>query len=328
MRIFSGIQPTSSIIHIGNYFGAIKQWLDFQKKYDCIFSVVNLHALTEPILPKDLEKYTLDTFATLIALGIDYKKVILFIQSDVSEHAELAWILNRVTPFGDLSRMTQFKDKSKQFKGNINAGLFNYPVLMAADILLYQTNLVPVGEDQLQHLELTREIARRFNKNFSKVFTIPKPLISKQGSKIMSLIEPTKKMSKSKGPFHYLGVFESPKIIKEKVARAVTDSGREIKYSQETKPGVSNLITIYSLLSSKTISQTEKHFKNKGYADLKKELSEIFIDYFKNSRKKFENLRKDKTKLKKIISQGAKKAKKISYPNLEKIKQKIGLKIN
>ncbi len=325
MKVFSGIQPTSEMIHIGNYFGAIRQWLDFEKKYECIFSVVNLHALTSPIKPKKLEKNTLNTFAALIALGINYKKSILFIQSQIPEHAELTWILNRVTPYGDLKRMTQFKDKSLQFKDNINAGLFNYPVLMAADILLYNVDIVPVGADQFQHLELTREIARRFNNAFSRTFKIPKTISSKQGSKIMSLIEPTKKMSKSKGEAHYLGVFEPPSVIKAKIAKAVTDSGKEIKYDPKNKAGISNLITIYSLLTSKTIKQVELHFKAKGYADLKNELSEIFIDYFKKPKKIFFEMRKNKEKLNKIIYYGQKRAKAIASQNIAIIKKKVGI---
>ncbi len=328
MRVFSGIQPTSNTIHIGNYFGAIRQWLDLQKKYDCIFSVVNLHALTEPIPPKKLKKYTLDTFATLIALGIDYKKVTLFIQSEVPEHAELTWILNRVTPFGDLTRMTQFKDKSKQFKNDINAGLFNYPVLMAADILLYNADIVPVGADQFQHLELTREIARRFNKKFSKIFKIPKTVSNQQSAKIMSLAEPIKKMSKSKGPAHYLGVFEPPEIIRQKISRAVTDSRREIKYNPKTKPGISNLMVIYSLLTSKAISQIEKQFKTKGYADLKKELAEVFIDYFKEAKKEFNQLKKDQNKLLKLVKIGTKKARTIAKQNMKEVKKSIGIDFN
>ena len=323
-RVFSGIQP-SGAIHIGNYFGAIKQWLDLESKYECIYSVANLHALTEPIDPRALRKNTRETALALLALGLNYKKTIFFIQSDISEHTELAWILNSVTPEGDLRRMTQFKDKSFQFKGSVSAGLLNYPILMAADILLYNTELVPVGEDQLQHLELTREIARRFNKRFGKFFKLPKALLNKQGAKIMSLVEPTKKMSKSKGPDHYLGIFESSKSIRNKIAKAVTDSGRGIRYDPENKPGISNLMNIYSLLTGKDFKRIEADFKDRGYADFKKEVAEVFVDYFKDAKKRLVALEKEKGKIEQILSLGADKAKKLAVKNIALIKKKSGI---
>jgi len=324
--VFSAIQPTG-VVHIGNYFGAISQWLSLAKNenYQCIYAIADLHALTEPIPPQTLSQNIIKTASTFLALGLDYKKVIFFIQSSVSEHTELAWLLNTVTPVGDLKRMTQFKDKAKQFKGPVNAGLLNYPILMAADILLYKALLVPVGKDQLQHLELTREIARRFNKRFGKTFPLPTALIEKKGAKIMSLTEPTKKMSKSKGEENYLGIFEKPEKIREKILKAVTDSGKEIKYLPSAKPGISNLMKIYSLLTGKSFKEIEKEFKNKNYLEFKKILAETFIDYFKKPRKEYEKLLKNKEKIKKILFLGHKKAKKIASQNLLQIKKKCGL---
>ena len=325
-KVFSAIQPSGSI-HIGNYFGAIRQWLDLQEKYQCIFSIANLHALTEPIEARVLRKNTLELAATLLALGLDYKKIIFFLQSDVPEHSELTWFLNVVTPIGDLTRMTQFKDKSSQFKGMVNAGLLNYPILMAADILLYNVQLVPVGVDQAQHLELTREIARRFNKRFGKVFNLPRVLLSKKGAKIMSLVEPDRKMSKSRGPDHYLGIFEERKTVEEKISRAVTDSGREVKYDPSKKAGISNLMVIYSLLSSESFKSIEKKFKNKGYADFKRELAETFLDYFKEPRRKFKDLMKNEKKIASVLNLGARKARNIASERMKEIRKKVGISL-
>lgn len=323
-RVFSAIQP-SGIIHIGNYFGAIRQWLDLQEKYQCIFSIANLHALTEPIEASVLRKNTFELAATLLALGLDYKRVVFFLQSDIPEHSELTWLLNTVAPVGDLMRMTQFKDKSSQFKGNVNAGLLNYPVLMAADILLYGAQIVPVGDDQVQHLELTREIARRFNKRFGRTFALPKVLLNKKGARIMSLVEPDKKMSKSKGADHYLGIFEEPRIIRKKISKAVTDSGRKVEYDLSSKPGISNLMTIYAMLAGKSLESVGKKFRDRGYADFKKELAEVFIDYFKEPRKRFKELLRGKRKIISILSFGARKAKIIASKNMERIKKKSGV---
>jgi len=254
MRAFSGIQP-SGVIHIGNYFGAIKNWVQLQDEYESIFCIVNQHAITVPQDPKELKENTFKIASIYLAFGIDSKKSIIFVQSEVKEHTELCWILNTITRLPELERMTQFKEKSKQHKTNVNVGLFDYPVLMAADILLYQTNIVPVGQDQKQHVELTKTLAKRFNQIFGKTFVIPKALIKKEGGKIMGLDNPFKKMSKSaSSPFNYIALDDSPAVIREKIKRAVTDSGKEIKYDLQ-KPAISNLLNIYSLATNRTVKK-------------------------------------------------------------------------
>src|SRR3989338_8478612 len=265
MRILSGIQPTGSI-HIGAYLGAISQWKELQTMGECIFFIADLHALTVPRDPKTFAQKTLETAAELLASGIDPEKCVIFAQSQVKEHTELAWILNTITPVGELERMTQYKDKSKQFKANINAGLLSYPVLQAADILLYQADSVPVGKDQTQHLELTKTIARKFNQKYGDTFKVPEAITLDIGAKIMSLNDPKKKMSKSM-PETCLFLFDEPEVIRKKIMTAVTDTGKNIKYDPNKKPGVSNLLVIYSSFSGKSIKELEKKFKAKGYAD-------------------------------------------------------------
>ena len=287
MRIFSGMRPTGQL-HIGNYLGAAKNWLELQKKHECIFAVVDYHGITTPFDPKQIHKDTMDVVLDYLAAGINPKKSILIIQSHIPEHTELAWILGALTPIGELERMTQFKDKSKQYKQNINAGLFTYPVLMAADILLYKTHIVPVGEDQKQHVELARTIARKFNNKFGNTFPLPKVQLSKAGARIMSLTNPLKKMSKTGD--ESIGLSDSPSVIKNKIKRAVTDSGKEIKYDSKKKAAISNLLTIYHLFSGKSVSDLEKKYKNKGYAEFKKDLAEIIIKGlkpFQEKRKKY-----------------------------------------
>lgn len=324
MRVFSGIQPTGTI-HIGNYLGAIKQWVELQEKNDCIFCVVDLHALTAPFDPKKLQELILEKAITYLAAGVDPEKSIIFIQSHVKEHTELNWLLNVVTPVGDLTRMTQYKEKSKKYVQNLNAGLLNYPILMAADILLYQTELVPVGEDQVQHVELARTIAKKFNQKFGDTFKIPEPKTPKLGARIMSLIEPTKKMSKSDLPESYVGLFDEPEAIKEKIIRATTDSGKIIKYNPKLKPGVSNLLTIYSLFSEKTVKEIEKKFKNKGYSDFKKSLAELLINSLEPFRKKRKELLSREVYLKEILDQGTKRAQIIAQSTIQNVKKKMGL---
>lgn len=263
MRVFSGIQPTGTI-HIGNYLGALKQWIELQEKNECVFCIVDLHALTSPYDQKKLQELVLEKAIAYIAAGVSPEKSIIFVQSEVKEHAELEWLLNTVTPVGDLTRMTQYKEKSKKFEKNLNAGLLNYPILMAADILLYQTDIVPVGEDQLQHVEFTRTIARRFNQRFGETFKIPKAKLPEMGAKIMSLTQPTKKMSKSDPQASYIGLFDEPEVIKEKISKATTDTGKAIKYNPELKPGVSNLLTIYSLFSDMPMKEAEKNSKRRA----------------------------------------------------------------
>ncbi len=324
MKIFSGIQPTNEL-HIGNYLGAIAQWIELQNNNECLFWVADLHALTVPYEPRELKKRTLEVVATFLAAGVNPEKSIIFRQSDVKEHSELAWLLSTITPVGDLERMTQYKDKSQKFKQNINAGLLNYPVLMAADILLYQSDRVPVGIDQKQHIELAREIAKKFNKKFGEVFKIPDGLYSKLGAKIMSLTNPEKKMSKSDGPQSFISLFDSPEQIKKKIASATTDSGKEIKYNPEQKPGVSNLLTIYSLFSGKPIKELEKDFSNKGYAELKKSLAELLIEKLAIFRTKKQEFEKNSEIIENILSQGATRARSLAQQTMQKVRVAMGL---
>lgn len=324
MRIFSGIRPTGDL-HIGNYLGAIKQWLELQEKNECIFCVVDLHAITTPYKENELQKNILETATTYLVAGLDPEKSIIFVQSQIKEHAELAWLLSTITPLGELQRMTQFKEKSKKHSKYINAGLLNYPVLMASDILLYQTDMVPVGKDQKQHVELTRTIAGKFNKQFGNTFKIPRALLSKSGAKIMSLQNPKKKMSKTDNPKGCIGLFDTPTEIQKKVITAITDSGRKIDYSQEKKPGISNLLTIYSLFSGKSIKEIEKKFKGKGYAEFKKSLAKFLINSLEPFRKKRKELLKREVYVKEILKQGKRKAQVIAQSTMQDIKKKMGL---
>ncbi len=321
-RIFSGIQPTG-LVHIGNYLGAIKNWVALQNKYDSIFCIVDLHALTIPNSSNQMQKRIFDLATTLLAAGLNPQKCLIFVQSHVPEHTELTWLLNTVTPIGELERMTQFKEKAKHFRQNINMGLFDYPVLMASDILLYQTNLVPVGEDQRQHVELTRIIARKFNQRYGQTFVMPECLIQKSGARIMSLNDPTEKMSKS-SPQSYLSINDSPSLIKEKIKKAVTDSGKEIKYSPQ-KPAIANLITIYSVFSNLSPSQIEKKYQGQGYAQFKEDLAKIVIKGIKPFQEKKKALEKKPTEINKILTQGAKKARPMAQKTLQQVKQKMGL---
>ena len=268
MRIVSGIQPTGNI-HIGNYLGAIKQWISLQEKNECVFFIADLHALTVPYKPEELQKKIVEKLICYVAAGLDPEKSIVFVQSQVKEHAELGWLLNTITPIGELERMTQYKDKSKKFKNNINAGLLDYPVLMAADILLYKAEAVPVGKDQEQHVELTRTIAKKFNQKFGETFKEPKAIMPKFGAKIMSLTDPKRKMSKTDDPKSYISLFDEPGVIQKKIMSATTDSGKDIKYNVTKKPGISNLLTIYSLLTDRAIEDIQRDFAKKTYAELK-----------------------------------------------------------
>jgi len=324
MRVLSGIQPTGSI-HIGNYLGAIKQWVELQEKNECIFFIADLHSLTIPYEPKELQKNILETAIAYIAAGIDPEKSIFFVQSDVKEHTELCWLLNTVCPIGDLGRMTQYKEKAKQFKKNINAGLLVYPILQAADILLYKIGAVPVGRDQVQHIELARTIARKFNQKFGKTFVEPKTLLPKMGAKIMALNNPKKKMSKSLGSASYISLFEEPKEIKKKVMAAVTDTGKQIKYNPLKKPGISNLLTIYSLFSGKPIKELEKTFEGKGYAQLKKSLAELLINYLEPFRRKRKELLSREVYIRETLKLGKKRAETIAQFTIQETRKKMGL---
>lgn len=323
-NLLSGIQPTGRL-HLGNYLGALDNFVKLQNsgRYNCFFFIADLHSLTEDFKSKDKTKQILNLMADYLAAGLDPKKSTIFIQSQVSANSELAWILNTITPFGELSRMTQFKDKSKDQTSNINVGLFSYPILMTADVILYDAHFVPVGEDQIQHLELSRSLARKFNKRFGKTFVEPQPLLT-EVPRLMSLNNPSKKMSKSQ-PQGCLFIDDSPTIVKKKIMSATTDSGKEIKYDLKKKAGVSNLITIYAALSEKSIKGVEKEFNGESYAVFKKSLAKLINKYFADYLKKKKALLTNPSKLKKIVNQGAKKANKIANSKMNKVRDRLGL---
>ena len=319
-KVFSGVQP-SGVLTIGNYLGAIKNWKKFEEdEFDSLYCVVDMHAITVRQVPADLRRRTYEILALYIACGLDPEKNTLFVQSHVPSHAELAWILNCYTMFGELSRMTQFKDKSRKNADNINAGLFDYPVLMASDILLYKSDLIPVGIDQKQHIELARDIAMRFNQVYGDVFTVPECYIEKSGTKIMSLQDPKKKMSKSdENENASVGILDDRDVIMRKFKRAVTDSETEVRYA-EGKDGINNLMNIYSCFTGKTMEQIEKEFENKGYGDFKLAVGET-VAPIKN---KFNSLMSDKPYLETIMKNGAEKAYYLSNKTLSKVYKKVG----
>ncbi len=323
--VYSAIQP-SGMLTLGNYVGAIRNWEKMQEEFDCIYCVANMHAITVRQEPAVLRRRTLETYALLMACGIDAEKSILYVQSHVPEHAQLSWALNCYTYMGELSRMTQFKDKSEKHPDNINAGLFDYPVLMAADILLYQADLVPVGTDQKQHLEITRDIAERFNNLYGETFTIPEGYIPPVGARIMSLQEPDHKMSKSdKNENGYIALLDPPDVITRKFKRAITDSDTEnaIRVAPE-KPGVSNLIGIYSVLTNKTTEQVEQEFAGKGYGAFKPAVAEAVVETLKPIQEKYKTYLADKAQLETLMKQGAEKAESIARRTLRKAYKKIG----
>lgn len=321
--IFSAIQPSGSIT-LGNYLGAIKNWIDLQKNFNCIFALADLHAITVRQEPKNLRKNTLEAYALLLACGIDLEKSLFFIQSQVNTHAQLAWILDCYTQFGELSRMTQFKDKAKKHADNINCGLFTYPALMVADILLYQADMVPVGLDQKQHLELTRTVAERFNSLYSPTFTVPEPYIPKNGAKIMSLQDPTKKMSKSDSNVNsHILILDKPDDVIRKFSRAVTDSDSCVKYD-ENKPGIKNLMTIYSCISGKTFDEIEKEFDGIGYKEFKTAVGECVVEHLIPIQNKYKEFIADKAFLEKCYKESAQKALYISNKTLNKVMKKVG----
>ena len=321
--IFSGIQPSGTLT-LGNYIGALRNFVKLQDDYDCIYCIVDEHAITVRQNPADLRRRCLELAAIYIASGLDPKKNLIYCQSHVSGHAELAWILNCFTYMGELSRMTQFKAKSAAHADNINAGLFTYPVLMAADILLYQTNLVPVGVDQKQHLELCRDIAQRFNGIYGDVFTIPEGYIPKVGAKIMSLQEPEKKMSKSDPEETYIALLDDPDTIRRKIKRAVTDSDGEIRYDPENKPGVSNLLSIMSALGAGEIDAIASEMQGKGYGELKNRVTECVIDALHPLQTEYKRLIADKGYLQGVIDENAKTAAYLANKTLRKVQKKIG----
>ena len=322
--IFSGIQPSGNLT-LGNYLGALKSWVDLQDDYNCYYCVVDMHAITVRQDPAALRRRCADVLSLLIAAGLDPEKNTMFVQSHVSAHAELTWILNCYTYMGELNRMTQFKDKCAKHADNINSGLYTYPVLMASDILLYQTDLVPVGIDQKQHLELTRDIAERFNNIYGDVFTIPEPYIPKVGAKIMSLQEPEKKMSKSdENPNAYIALMDTPDAVRAKIRRAVTDSDGEIRYDPENKPGVSNLLSIYGPIKGISPEEAQNDFANMGYGALKEGVTESVLSVLVPLQQKYNEIRSNKPFLNEIMQNGAQRASYVANKVLAKVQKKVG----
>lgn len=321
-RIFSGAQPTGNV-HLGNYLGALRNWVALQREYESIFCIVNLHAITLPQDPKSLAAKTRDLARLYLAVGLGPPVSTIFVQSDVAEHAELTWILNCTARLSELERMTQFKEKGRKQRENVGVGLFDYPVLMAADILLYQTDLVPVGEDQKQHLELTRDLALRFNRDFGETFRVPEPYIPKVGARIMSLSDPAKKMSKSDDdPNGCVMLLDDADTIHRKFKRAVTDSGTEIRFA-ETRPAINNLLTIYRLLTGTEPVAVEEHFAGKGYGQLKQELAEVTIEFLKPLQERVRSISDEE--LDAVLSSGRERAKGIAGRTLETVLERIGL---
>lgn len=323
--IFSGIQP-SGMLTLGHIAGALRNWVALQQDYQCYFCIVDLHALTVRQVPANLRRWTLDCAAMYLAAGIEPTHATIFIQSHVPAHAELAWVLSTFTGFGEASRMTQFKEKSEQHAHNVNVGLFAYPILMAADILLYQTNLVPVGEDQKQHLELTRDLAQRFNNTYSPTFTIPEPYIPTYGARLMSLQDPRKKMSKS-DPNQNATIFltDDNDAIRRKIQRAVTDSGTTIEYDPEHRPGISNLIEIYHLATNEPIPAIVERFRTASYAAFKAAVADALIAYVEPVRSRFLELRRDESYLRELLVRGAEHASVVAERTLRKVYRKVGL---
>jgi len=320
-RIFSGAQPTGNV-HLGNYLGALRNWVALQHEYESFFCIVNLHAVTIPQDPKLLAEKTRELTRIYLAVGIDPDVSTIFVQSDVHQHAELTWILNCVARVSELERMTQFKDKSRKSE-NVSAGLFDYPVLMASDILLYQTDLVPVGEDQRQHLELTRDLAIRFNRDYGNTFRVPEPYIPKVGARIMSLSDPTKKMSKSDDdPNGCVMMLDDADTVSRKFKRAVTDSGTEIRFD-DSRPAITNLLTIYQLLTGQATGEIESHFAGKGYARLKQDLADVTVEFLRPFQERVKGIGAEQ--LNNILGQGREKARQIASPTLASVYAAMGI---
>ena len=326
-RVLSGIQPTHDSFHLGNYLGALKQWVEMQENHDAFYCVVDLHALTVETDPKLLKKRTLLSAAQLIAIGLDPNKCTLFVQSHVPAHNQLAWVFECITGFGEASRMTQFKDKSqKSGADRINVGLFTYPILQAADILLYQPDFVPVGEDQRQHVELTRDIAQRFNSKYKEIFNIPKPEIIKSLAKINDLQDPTTKMSKSASSMAgVIELLDTPEVTLKKFKSSVTDDGKEVKFDEKGKPGISNLLTIHSALSGKSVSDIENEFSGKGYGEFKTAVAEVVIAKLEPIGKRTKELMDDPAELSRVLSNGAQKANEVASTTIKAAYSAIGL---
>lgn len=326
-RVLSGIQPTSESFHLGNYLGAVRQWVELQEGHDAFYCIVDLHALTVTTDPALMRKRTLAAAAQLIALGIDPNKSTLFVQSQVPQHNQLGWLMECITGFGEASRMTQFKDKSQRAGADRTVvGLFTYPMLQAADILLYQAHYVPVGEDQRQHIELTRDLAGRFNTTFGETFRLPEGYILKSAAKINDLQEPTAKMSKSaESSAGVIDLMDAPEVNVKKIKSAVTDTGRDVRFDEREKPGISNLLTIHSALSGKTIAELEGEFEGKGYGDFKAAVAEVVVEYFRPVRDKAMNLLQDEGHLIDLLHSGAAKAEAAASETLKKAYTNLGL---
>ena len=324
-RVFSGVQPTGNI-HLGNYLGALKQFVDLQDDHECIYCIVDMHAITVPQDPKELRDHILDVAALYLAVGVDPKKSIVFVQSDVPGHAELSWVLTCNSYTGELSRMTQFKDKSKN-KESAPTGIFSYPVLMAADILLYDTDIVPVGNDQKQHIELCRDIAIRINNKYKKTFVVPDGRFLKEGARIMALDDPTKKMSKSAENIHSrISLLDEPSKIKKSIMKATTDSDGVVRFDVENKPGISNLLNIYSVLSGMTVPELEAKYEGKGYGDFKKDLVEVVVEALAPIKERYEQIRHS-DELIEILKDGAVRADAIAKQTMKRVKENFGLGI-
>ncbi|MBB6628880.1 tryptophan--tRNA ligase [Nocardioides sp. KIGAM211] len=325
-RVLSGIQPTADSFHFGNYLGALRQWVDLQRDHQPFFFIADLHAITVEQDPKVLRERTLRAAAQLLAMGIDPARSAIFVQSQVPEHAQLGWVLQCLTGFGEARRMTQFKDKSaKGGEGAASVGLFTYPVLQAADILLYRPHFVPVGEDQRQHLELTRDLAQRFNHRYKKTFRLPEPYILKATAKIADLQDPTSKMSKSaSSPAGIIEMLDQPSVSAKKIRSAVTDSDGEIRFDVENKPGISNLLTIYSALTGETITALEEQYAGRGYGDLKKDLAEVVVGFVTPFRERTLELLDDQAHLSAVLKSGAEQAREVAQATLRDVYQRVG----
>ena len=316
---------TTGVLTLGNYIGAIDNWLKMQQEYECLYMAADLHSITVKQKPEDLRSCSLSFIAQYLACGLDPQKNIIFMQSHVSEHSELAWVLSCLTPMGALKRMTQFKDKSEKDSKNINVGLFTYPVLMAADILLYQTHFVPVGEDQKQHLELTRDLAQNFNNRYGQTFVVPDPFINKVGARIMSLKDPQNKMSKSDPvPASYISIIDSEAKIQKKIKSAVTDTGSQVTYDVENKAGIANLMTIYSCLSKMSLPQVEKEFSGKLYGEFKGATADLVCDTLKPIRDEYEKLMDNPDYLHSMLKENAQRAKQIAHQTMLQVYDKVG----
>jgi tryptophanyl-tRNA synthetase len=325
-RVLSGIQPTADSFHLGNYLGAVRQWVSLQETHDAFYCVVDLHAITVPQDPALLTQRTRVAAAQLLAAGLDPAKCTLFVQSHVQEHTELAWVLGCITGFGEASRMTQFKDKASKAIQDASVGLFTYPILQAADILLYQADQVPVGEDQRQHLELSRTLAQRFNHRFGETFTSPQPYILKEVAKIYDLQDPTAKMSKSSSsPQGIIDVLDDPAVIRKKIARAVTDTGSEIRADEENKPGITNLLRIYSALSGEPIPQLEEKYAGTGYGGFKRDVAELVVATFEPIREITRAILADEPELDHVLAQGATRAREVAVATMTAVRDRIGL---